>query len=197
MSFRGSSPISTRVVYHWKSFRSDFYVPIVKHCFEATYVSGCKNFHTGFSPQKSIRSFVSYSGTSVFSQYSSTINKATSNGLEANIGDIVMTCFDSESSLITAKINNIEKRLTYSIIEDNNNETWYAYIDASSGCSSPNSATLKINLGKKKFNNTIPEGYAPFIYGFYDKINNIRCTRVASPVSFRLYAYMSLILISR
>lgn len=197
-TIRGRSPITTVETYNTYSFRSDFMIPEVKHCFEATFVSGCKGFHAGFSPSKTERTFVSYWGLSLnnapsFAERDSTKNNAYSNGLTINKGDIVMMCLDTENSLVTAKINNKERNLTFSI---QSTKTWYAYIDAGSNCGSTNRTTVKVNLGKKKFNNKIPKGYAPFIYGFYDIINDIRCTNSKNHISQLLHCLVIFILLS-
>ena len=194
MNIFARSPINTRIVYYKHSFRSDFSISKVKHCFEATYVSGCIGFHAGFSPQKSERVFVSYTGVPTFSEYSSTINTGYNNELEIKEGETVMVCLNSETSLITAKINNKEKNHIFSSNIGNSN-TWYAYLDAAGICASPQNTTLKINLGKNSFINSIPEGYAPFIYGYYDK-RNFLCTR-ATPQTHLISLYSVLILMMK
>ena len=199
-TIRGSSPITTVVTYNGYSFRSNFMIPIVRHCFETTFISGCKGYHTGFSPSNTERTFITHWGQSIankpsFAGRSPDVNSAYTNGLTLNEGSTVMTCLDSKISLITAKINNEEKKLTFNKVKDT--KTWYAYIDAGGNCASlNNNATVKVNLGKKKFNNTMPEGYAPFIYGYYDIINDIRCTNMYHRMSPLIYCIMTLVLVS-
>ena len=193
---RGSSPITTVETYHTYSFRSNFMIPIVKHCFETTFVSGCKGYHTGFSLSNAERIFVSHwalstSNVPVFAERSTSFVDTYDNGLTINEGSVVMACLDSKNLLITAKINNEERNHT--IIKVSDTKTWYAFVDAGSNCKSSDKATVKVNLGKKKFNNTMPEGYAPFVYGYYDIINNIRCANINRRMSPFLYHVLILV----
>ena len=188
----------TLITYYQHSFRSDFKIRNVRHCFESTYISGCKGFHTGFSPSQTERTFISYWGQNsgnktVFAERSESFDKQISNELTINLGESVMVCLDSKRSLITAKINNEEKKLHFPNIK--NTKTWYAYIDAGSNCKYPSSASVKVNLGKKKFNNTMPVGYAPFVY-FCDMFPDNICTRASSRVSLLLNNYIVFILTS-
>ena len=196
---RASSPITTVETYYSYSFRSNFMIPIVKHCFEATFVSGCKGFHTGFSPSNTDRIFVSHWALSTFDfpafeEKGTNFNDPYNNSLTINKGSVVMVCLDSNNSLITVKINNEERNHTIKKVNDT--KMWYAFIDAGANCPSSNKATVKVNLGKKKFNNTMPEGYAPFIYGYYDIINNIRCTNINRRMSSHLYHMLILVWVS-
>ena len=196
---RGSSHITTVETYNQNSFRSNFMIPIVKHCFETTFVSGCKGYHTGFSPSSTERIFVSHwalssSNVPIFIEIGPNIDGRFENYLEVKEGSIVMVCLDSMNSLITAKVNNEERNHT--IIKISDTKTWYAFIDAGANCKSPNKATVKVNLGKKKFNNTMPEGYAPFVYGYYDIINCVRCTNVNRGMHPLLYCLMIFVLVS-
>ena len=161
MNYISEYPISTVKVYHRHTIRSTFMISKVKHCFEATYSSGCQGFEVGFASHGTQRSFVAYCGTSKFWDIDSTVFNQYPHQLSINTGDTVMVCLDSENSIITAKTKNKEESTKYSIV---NLKTWYAYVDAESSCPSSSSAVLKVNLGKTKFNNTMPKGYAPFIY---------------------------------
>ena len=154
--------------YYKATFRSNFFLSKVKHCFEATLTSSCKGFHIGFSPTIKERSFVSYcpyfqSGQTFLELFESSDIKASTN-LAMTQGESVMACLDSSTSSIKTIVNNQTREYTYTKIADTH--MWYALIDATSYCTQTIPESLSGNLGNVIFNNTIPEGYYPFIKGY-------------------------------
>ena len=95
----------------------------------------------------------------------------------------ILVCLDSEASLVYAFSG--EKSDSYHItLEDT--RTWYAFV---AGNSDRGLSKMALNLGFEPFENKLPEGFSPWIFGI-DGINLIKrnqylCTkRCPNNISF-------------
>ena len=181
--------------YHKATFRSNFFLSKVKHCFEATLTSSCRGFHIGFSPTIKERSFVSFCPD--FSNKPIFVERFESSDLQINTdlsmiqGEAVMACLDSSTSSIKAIVNNQTREYTFTKIADT--KEWYALIDATSYCTQTSSASLSVNLGNVIFKNTIPKGYSPFIKGCFQSNLCNRKTSCLTRRSHIMHIYITLI----
>ena len=171
--------INRVVLSHKQTHRSNFFISLTKHCFEATLNSGCVNTHIGFSPNKTTRSFVSfsqYSDKSRFVDYCvDAYDARLTCDLRLSIGDTAMVCLDSMSKTFSVIYN--DKNISYVYPNAKYTGTWYAMIDTEAVCGVGNPADVLVNLGKRTFVNKMPDGYYSFIYGLsdYDCYRTIAC----------------------
>ena len=181
--FSGEKETNTLSVLHKQTHRSSFFLPKVKHCFEAKINEGCAALHIGFSPNSSIRSFISlsiYSKSSVFKEYLIDVYDTYESNLPAvSVGETVMFCLDTSNKQFHAVFKG--NKYTLQIEKTKITKTWYATVDAVAGCKS-NAANVEVNLGKKEFVNTLPDGFLPFIRGY--KTNNCFNTQCKTKHSY-------------
>ena len=161
-------------VFAGNSIRSIFSLKNFNHCFEVTFNPGCNGFHIGFSPFKNEREFVSYMSPSTFIEKTKNGDQYnTANSISIKQGNTIMTCLNSNKSLIYSIANGI--RETYTFTHISKSKTWYAFIDAQSLCAK-NPSKLSVNFGKTSFVNTMPDGYKPMIIEYYSKFAKRYCT---------------------
>ena len=140
----------------------------VKHCIESTLLESSPSYHIGFSPYPNQRAMVSFLRLSHNSTYlfetkgGSTSHKyKEGKNIEYYIGETYLVCLDSDKKEIIS-INGVDKRkASYDYFDDA--KEWHVFFDASS-YAQKDPITLSINLGFKPFQNTIPEGFSPWIF---------------------------------
>ena len=161
--------------------RTNFYKSNVKHCFEATIESGCESIQAGFSPNSYDRTFLSYwsSQNQLYERYNDKDDTVSINP-SFSIGKPVMTCLDTENKIFYAIIDNVKYNRSYSNIKDS--VSWFAIIDTSSICVSTEMNAV-VNLGKRSFTNTMPEGFSSFISGNVQYINNLTLSSLRQRLS--------------
>ena len=182
-SFSSEKETNTLSVLYKQTHRSNFFIPKVKHCFEAKINQGCNEPHIGFSPNSSIRSFVSLSNRGnekvttelISSQYFDNVFD-----VDFTTGDTIMACLDTQNKEFIVNANS--KRAKYSYSKMPESRTWYAMIDTRSTCTSNSPVNVEVNLGKKEFVNTLPDGFLPFIRGY--KTNNCFNTQCKTKHSY-------------
>ena len=181
----GEKEINIVETTHMNTFRTNFIISSVKNCFEATYISGCNYRHIGFSPFSNIRSFISFTvkdSSAYFLEYKDDTSYDTQYNVNTALLETMMVCLDTENSSFMMIFNNQTSEYKYSHIE--NTKKWYAMIDAGNTCSNTNSVKFSINLGIKRFQNNIPNGFYPFVNGYlnilaskYRKMQSCRNSR--------------------
>lgn len=183
--------------YHKGTYRSNFYISKVKHCFEATLNNGCENIHIGFSPVSSGRNFISLwkSSQVVFLERASDSSQLSHN-IDATMmkGETFMVCLDSTNKRFMSIIGDKTNEVTYSIMQSS--EAWYAITDASNGCTNTPS-NIGVNLGMKKFKNKMPQGFKQLIYGY--SLYKFKCQQRITLMRKRYYSnifYIAMVILA-
>ena len=170
-----SNQTSTISVYFTHSYRSKFSLKNFNHCFEATFNSGCNNFHIGISPFKATREFASFQTPNYFiEKLKSGTEYEYSNSIAVKQGDTIMSCINTKTHQIHSIVNEVSATYEYSHVSES--RTWYAFFDATSSCQESNKANITVNFGMKGFVNDIPDGYKPLIMEYYIQRAKRYCT---------------------
>ena len=138
-------------------FRSKTSRELKKYCFEFTKVSGSDSYVVGFAGSNNLESnvvIITYENLFMFcdtgnsfKKYSATIDRTKP----------VMACIDPSLNKFSLKHNNIQYTATTSTISAF--KRLYLHVQE---YNAPNPATVSINVGFKKFSNTLPAGYLPW-----------------------------------
>ena len=156
------SPYYNISVYNRYSFRTNKFHKRVKHCYEATFLSGTLYFHVGFSNSNSSRTFFSYwrNGPRFFYHYSGDVSEIID--LEVNQKQSILVCYDSIKSKFSMIFG--DRIVEREIPIFKRFKTWYPFLDAGHGVTSSNPSYLSVNFGYSQFVNTVPNDYIPWIY---------------------------------
>ena len=182
-TFDSSDLRKTFVIFNLNNFVSNTFHAKAKHCFEGTYKGASRNFAIGFSNTNKTRVYAGYLtygevNPRMINKYNETHYTASGASFLLNTAQKILVCLDSEKSLVYAFCG--EKSNSYHItLEDTG--TWYAFV---AGNADKSVTKVSLNLGFEPFENKLPEGFSPWIFGVdginFVKRNPCQCTKKCS-----------------
>ena len=150
------------------SYRSHSVHHEAKHCIEGTFLGGSTSFHIGFTPVGNRREFISYyrQDTNLIQIFlkidSKTEYRIDQQNFQLKIGESFMSCIDTANNIFSTTNGQITLTSNFSSTNFHEVDEWYAFFDSGSGADiNPN--WVLFNLGQSAFNNTIPDGFSPWL----------------------------------